>query len=324
MRLPTIYAHRNGGLTVTDALDTIEQIYKDSKVIIFGCLASWTIYHLRLGVVGLILLLAVCRTYYELSLRRVERAIRDETRRYHAKDVLRRGESVEWMNRILVRLWHLYQQRICDHIVRYVNHGLAGRPDPPGAEGESPAPKVVIQSLALVEQPIRILHIRTYTRPESGNFVIEGTFRVDLAPPPDHHHRRPLRTREPLVDLVIVHDKQQDRRQNDIAVQVRQFTGTGLVRLEIDFQGDEPHILQPQIELQGQPQIDCTYRSVSQHHFPFHFAHHIDWRKMVEVQIREGLGWAFHRPLPLLHLLGGRLLIRMMTWWWMLKRACHD
>lgn len=323
MRLPTIYAHRNGGLTVTDALDTIEQIYKESKVIIFGCLASWTIYHLRLGVVGLILLLAVCRTYYELSLRRVERAIRDETRRYHAKHILHRGESVEWMNRILVRLWHLYQERICDHIVQYVNRGLAGRSDAPGAEGESPAQKVVIQSLALVEQPIRILHIRTYTRPESGNFVIEGTFRVDLAPPPDHH-RRHLRTREPLVDLVIIHDKQQDRRQNDLAVQVRQFTGTGLVRLEIDFQGDEPHILQPQIELQGQPQIDCTYRSVSQHHFPFHFAHHIDWRKVVEVQIREGLGWAFHRPLPLLHLLGGKLLIRMMTWWWMLKRACHD
>ncbi|KAL5359247.1 hypothetical protein BJX96DRAFT_148057 [Aspergillus floccosus] len=319
MRLPTIYAHRSGGLAVTDALDTIEQIYKESKVIIFGCLASWTIYHLRLGVVGLILLLAVCRTYYELSLRRVERAIRDETRRYHAKHILHRGESVEWMNGILVRLWHLYQQRICDQIVQYVNRGLAGRPD----TGEPPAQKVVIQSLALVEHPLRILHIHTYTRPESGNFVIEATFRVDLSPPPEHH-RLHLRTREPLVDLVIVHDKQQDRRQHDLAVQVRQFTGTALVRLEIDFQGDEPQLLQPQIELQGQPQIDCTYRSVSQHHFPFHFAHHIDWRKVVEVQIREGLGWAFHRPLPLLHLVGGKLLIRMVTWWWMLKRACHD
>ncbi|KAL4889995.1 hypothetical protein BDV59DRAFT_185489 [Aspergillus ambiguus] len=316
--LSALYAHRSGGLTVTDALNTIEQIYKESKVIIFGCLASWLIYHLRLGFVGLVLLLVVCRTYYELSLRRVERAIRDETRRYHAKYLLQRGESVDWINGILARLWHLYQQRICDLLVQYVNHGLHDN----GKDDTTPAQKVVIQSLALVEHPLRILKIKTYTRPGSGNFVIEGQFRIDLVPPPDHH-RLHLRTREPLVDLIIVHDKHHDRRQNDLAVQVKQFAGTGLLRLEIDCQGEEPQMLEPQIELQGQPQIDCTYRSISQHHFPFHFAHHIDWRKVVETQIREGLGWAFHKPLPLFHLMGGRLLIRMMTWWWLLKRACR-
>lgn len=334
MKLPTHRAYPSGGFALhealREALRAIEQVYRESKVIIIGCLASWSIYHLRLGFVGFLLLLAVCRTYYDLSRRRIERAILDETRRYHAKHVLKHGETAEWMNTIIGRLWHLYQQRICDHIVRYVNRGLAlrggtgtGIDADTNGEGDALSQKVVIQSLALVEQPFRFLKFTTYTRSGSRNFIVEGQFQVDLAPPMDHR-RLHLLHHEPLLDLMIVQDKTHDRKQHDLAVQVRQFTGTGVLRLEIDFEGAEPQILRPQIELQGQPQIDCTYRAVSQHHFPFHFAHHIDWRKVVEMQIREGLGWAFHRPLPLLHLMRGGLVIRMMTWWWQLKRACQD
>lgn len=321
MKLPTCNYSR-AGYALWEALRAIEQVYRESKVIIIGCLASWSIYHLRLGFVGFLLLLAVCRTYYDLSRRRIERAILDETRRYHAKHVLKHGETAEWINTIIDRLWHLYQQRICDHIVRYVNRGLALRGGTDG-EGDTLSQKVVIQSLALVEQPFRFLKFTTYTRSGSRNFIVEGQFQVDLAPPMDHR-RLHLLHHEPLVDLVIVQDKTHDRKQHDLAVQVRQFTGRGVLRLEIDFEGAEPQILRPQIELQGQPQIDCTYRAVSQHHFPFHFAHHIDWRKVVEMQIREGLGWAFHRPLPLLHFMRGGLVIRMMTWWWHFKRACQD
>lgn len=322
MKLPTDHAHPRGADRLWEVLHTIEQIYKESKVIIIGCLASWSLYHLRLGFIGLLLLLAACRTYYDLSRRRVERAILDETRRYHAKHVLKHGETAEWLNTIIGRVWHLYQTRICDHIVRHVNRGLALRGSTEG-EGASPSQRVVIQSLALVEQPFRFLKFTTYTRSGSRNFIVEGQLQVDLTPPMDHR-RLHLLHNEPLLDLVIVQEKTNDRKQHDLAVQVRQFTGTAVFRLEIDFEGAEPQILRPQIELQGQPHIDCTYRTVSQHHFPFHFSHHIDWRKVVEMQIREGLGWAFHRPLPLLHLVSGGLVMQMMTWWWHLKRACQD
>ncbi|KAE8151658.1 hypothetical protein BDV25DRAFT_152419 [Aspergillus avenaceus] len=305
--------------TLNETLDFIEQTCKESKLIIVACLVSWTLCRLHFRFIWLVFVLAVCRTQYQVSLRRIERAIRDELRRYHAQKVLQRGESVEWVNGILGRVWHIYQRRIVDELVRYVNTGLARR------DADASAQKVIIHSLALVEQPLRFTKVMTYQKPESRNFIFEGHFRVDLSPPEDHraHMLERIHT-EPLLDMAIVHDKP-DRKNHDLAVQVRHFTGTGVLRLEIDLEGLEPHILQPQIEMPEPPQIDCTIKTVSQHHFPFHFSHHVDWRKLVEMQIREGLGWAFHRPLPLpFHFFGEKFLVKMMTWWWHLNRACHD
>lgn len=318
MGKPSPNALKQPGLSLTDTLDTLEQTYKESKVIVVGCLASWALCRLNFGFIWLVLLLAVCRTHYELSIRRVERAIRDELQRYHGSKKLQQGESVEWINVILGRVWHLYEHRICDHIVRYVNAGLAR----PGSE------KVTVQSLASMDQPVRFTKLTTHCKPDSPSLILEGQFRVDLAPPwvwdPRHHLAERSHT-EPLIGMTIVHSRQ-DHRQHDLLVQVKQFTGMGTLRLEIDFEGAEPRIHPPQIELQDQPKIDCTMRTVSQHHFPFHFTHHVDWRKVVGMQIREGLGWAWHRPLPLpfFHLLGQRLVIRMMTWWWQFHRTCHD
>ncbi|KAF7597390.1 hypothetical protein BBP40_006333 [Aspergillus hancockii] len=306
-------------LTINDALGFVEQTYKESKLIIVGCLASWTLCRLNFRFIWLVLVLAVCRTQYQVSIHRVERAIRDELVRYHSQKTLQHGESLEWVNGILGRLWHLYQQRICDRIVQYINAGLAQRAEDANAQ------KVVIHSLALVEQPLRFTKVMTYSKPQSRNVIFEGHFRVDLSPPRDHRTHMLERHHDgPLIDMAIVHEKP-DRKNHDLVVHVKQFTGTGIVRLEIDFEGLEPHILQPQIELQDQPHIDCTIKTVSQHHFPFHFAHHVDWVKVVEKQIREGLGWAFHRPLPLpFHFLGEKFWVKMMTWWWHFNRTCHD
>lgn len=306
--------------TLNEALDFIEQTYKESKLIIVGCLASWTLCRLNFRFVWLLIILAFCRTHYQVSVRRIERAIRDELRRYHSQKVLQRGESVEWVNEVLGRAWHLYQRQICKRIVQYVNAGLAQR-----SEDSSPQ-KLVIHSLAVVEQPLRFTKVMAYSKPQSRNLIFEGHFCIDLRPPDDQrmHLLDLVHSDEPLINLAIVHEKP-DRKNHDLVVHVRQVTGTGIVRLEIDLESLEPHILQPQIELQDHPHIDCTIKTVSQHHFPFHFAHHVDWRRAVEKQIREGLGWAFHRPLPLpFHFFGEKFLIRMMTWWSQLSRAVHD
>ncbi|KAB8233412.1 uncharacterized protein BDW43DRAFT_86944 [Aspergillus alliaceus] len=304
--------------TLNETIDFIEQTYKESKLIIVGCLASWALCRLHFRFVWLLLILAICRTQYQVSIRRVERAIRDELHRYHAQKILQHGESVEWVNSVLGQVWHLYQNRIADQIVKYINAGLAQRSD------DSSAQKVIIHSLAFVEQPIRFTKVITYSKAHSRNFIFEGHFQVDLKQPYDHRMHMLERHGEVLIDMAIVHEKP-DRKNHDLIVHVKQFTGTGMLRLEIDLESLEPHILQPQIELQDHPQIDCTIRTVSQHHFPFHFAHHVDWRKVVEKQIREGLGLAFYRPLPLpFQFVGEKFLVKMMTWWWQLNRAYHD
>lgn len=64
---------------ISDILLTIEKTYSESKIIIVGRLISWTLCPLNFSFVWLILLLYICRTYYELTTRRIHRAIRDET-----------------------------------------------------------------------------------------------------------------------------------------------------------------------------------------------------------------------------------------------------
>lgn len=306
----TIEGQNHHGLL--DFIDSVQQIYAESKIIIVGCLASWVLCRSHFSLVWLFFILACCRTQYGLYTRRVKRIIRDEVCRYESQKLLHKGESVEWINIIVGRLWHLYERRICAELVRYVNAELARKTD-----GENPQ-QVVIQSLEGIERPLRVTKIKAPSKPESPNFFLEVHFRVDIEPVNGHQHLHFLDA--PLIDLSVVH-QHPGRKHNDLSVHVRQFTGSGIVQLEFDFQSLRPHLLRPHLEISEKPAMDCTIRTISQHHFPFHFSHSIDWRKTVERQIREGLGWAFHQPLPLpFNVFGESLWLSIMKGLWHLHR----
>ncbi|PYH49867.1 uncharacterized protein BP01DRAFT_8457 [Aspergillus saccharolyticus JOP 1030-1] len=299
-----------------DIAASIEQIYKEARVIIIVCLASWIVGRLRFSFAWLLFILAFSRTYTNLSMTRMKRVIRDECQRYHASKILAHGESIEWMNGILRRLWHMNQDHFCAQVIRYVNDGLARRTL---TEPDTPPQKVILHSLALIELPLRMTRVRVHHKPCSPNLIFEGKFWINLAPHGTEHHDLLGVFEHPLIDLAIIRDVNDNNRtryhshhQHNLAVQVRQFTSQGSLRIEVDLEGEQPALLQPHIELQEQPKMDCTIKSISRLHFPVHFAHQVDWRRVVEMQLREGLGWAFRRPLPL----GERWLIKMMTWWW--------
>ncbi|RHZ57465.1 uncharacterized protein CDV56_101833 [Aspergillus thermomutatus] len=296
------------GKSINTTYDTIEQIYSESKIIIVGCLASWALCRLRFGCIGLLLVLSICRTYYELTTRRIQRAIRDETRRHHAQRILARGETVHWINELLDRIWHLYERPLCEQIVQHVNAGLSRTVSKPG----EPAPqRVVLHSLASIERPLRFNRVHIAHRPDSDTMILEGEFTLHQT------------AHEPLINLRVHHHTNPHKQtSHDLEIQIREFTGVGILRLEIDCSGSHPAIRQPQIELRGQPKMDCTVKTLSHHNFPFHFAHHVDWRKVVEMQIREGLGRAFKSPLPLplVKLLGEGLLVKILQWLWQVER----
>ncbi|KAI9931407.1 hypothetical protein ASPWEDRAFT_66683 [Aspergillus wentii DTO 134E9] len=295
-----------------DLVDVISQTYSESKIIVVACLTSWLLCRLNFGAAWLLLILAFLRTQHQLSLRRAERSIRDELIRGQAEKTLQKGESVEWINSVIGKLWHLYEPQICNQIVRYVNHELGGQVD---------SKKVVIHSLALFEQPLRVLKIKAYSKPNSPNFILDAEFCLKITPPDDHRvHLLEIGAHEPLIDMAIVHTNTDDHKAHDLAVQVKNFTGTGVVRFEIDLESLHPHLLQPHIELEEKPKMDCTIRTISHHHFPFHFAHHVDWRRVVEMQIRAGLGRAFHQPLPLpFGIWGEGMMVKIMRGMWHLQ-----
>jgi Ca2+-dependent lipid-binding protein len=304
---------------------TIEQTYSESKIIILGCLTSWTLCRLKFGCVWLILLLYICRTYYKLTTRRIKRAIRDETRRYHARKILAAGETVNWLNELLDRIWHLYEQPLCQQIVQHVNAGLSGGISIPG----KPSPRrVVLHSLAPIEHPIHFTRVKVVQRPDSDTIILESEFTLRIRQLHTHgfhlfHHA----SNEPLVNL-RVHHTDKKGADHDLEIQIRELVASGILRLEIDCSRSHPAILQPHIELRGQPNMDCSVRPLSHHTFPFEFEfpHHVDWRTVLEMQIREVLRRAFKTPLslplslPFVGLLGERVLVRTMRWLWQVER----
>lgn len=287
---------------------SVQQIYAESKIIILGCLASWLLCRSNFGLVWLLFILACCRTQYGLYIRRVKRIIRDEVYRYESRKTLQRGESAEWVNIVVGKLWHLYERRVCAELVRYVNAELARK-----TEGHNPQ-RVIVHSMETIERPLQITKVKASSKPDSPNFVLEVHFRVDIEPVNGHQHLHFLDA--PLIDMTVVHEHP-DRKHSDLSVHIRQFTGSGIVQLEFDFQSMRPHLLRPHIEISEKPAMDCTIRTISQHHFPFHFSHSVDWRKTVERQIREGLSRAFHQPLPLpFNVFGESIMLSIMRGLW--------
>lgn len=200
-----------------DLMDAVRQIYSDSKIIIVGCLASWVLCRLNFSFVWLLLILACCRTQYGLYIRRVKRVVRDEIYRYEARKALQQGESVEWVNTIVGKLWHLYERRLCDELVRYINAELARK-----VNVEHNRQKVVIHSLEVIERPLRITKVKTYSKPNTPNFILEAYFLVDIEPIHGHQHLHFLEV--PLVDMSIVHERP-NRDHHDLSVQVRSSQG---------------------------------------------------------------------------------------------------
>ncbi|PKY04670.1 hypothetical protein P168DRAFT_289554 [Aspergillus campestris IBT 28561] len=316
-------------------LETVEQTFCESKIIVIVCLTAWAIRRLNLGFVWIIVLLAFCRTQQRVTLRRIQHAIHDELRRHHAqKNARERGESVLWLNVLLGRVWHQYERPICQRILRYINSNLARQGN------DSPAEAVILESWRSIAQPLRLTKVITKSKPGSPNIILEGDFVVSLLPPEHsflyNHYLTLLELTapdntttaddEPLLDLTITHKRDpstKKKKEHDLSVKVRTFTTTGVLRLEVDFSGPEPALHPPQVDLHEQPRMDCTIRTVSQHHFPFHFAHAVDWRRLVEMQIREGLGWTgFQRVLPMpFRLWGERFLVGVIQWWVGVQKA---
>ncbi|KAF7114466.1 hypothetical protein CNMCM5793_008770 [Aspergillus hiratsukae] len=308
----------------SDLLLTIEETYSESKIIILGCLTSWILCRLNFGCIWLILLLYICRTYYELTTRRIHRAIRDETRRYHAQRILAAGETVNWLNELLDKIWYLYEQPLCQEIVQHVNAGLSGAITRPG---EASPQRVVLHSLAAIEHPLHFNRVKIAQRPDSDIIIIESEFTLQVRQRHTHglhllHHT----AHEPLINLRVYHTDRQKHADHDREIQIRELVAAGILRLEIDCSRSHPAILQPQIELRGQPKMDCSVRTLSHHNFPFEFAHHVDWRDILEMHIGEVLRRAFKSPLslplswPFVGSLGERVLVRIMRWLWQVER----
>jgi Ca2+-dependent lipid-binding protein len=100
--------------------------YHNAGIIVFTVLATHFITLFRFGWGWIIIVFAFCSSYYSLSTHRTRRNIRDDLSRELAKtELVKAGESVEWMNNFLAKFWLIYEPILSKSIILSVDQVLS-------------------------------------------------------------------------------------------------------------------------------------------------------------------------------------------------------
>jgi len=122
---------------------------------------------LRFGWGWVILLLAVCATYYSTSMARVRRRARDDIQRELVKSRLAsEHESAEWINHFLQRFWVIYEPVLSATVVSTVDQLLS-------ANCPSFLDSLRLTMFTLGNKALRIDRVRTFPKTEEDIVVMD-------------------------------------------------------------------------------------------------------------------------------------------------------
>ena len=124
-----------------------------------------TLFHFGWG--WIILLLAVCATYYSTSMARVRRRARDDIQRELVQSRLAsEHESAEWINHFLQRFWVIYEPVLSSTVVSTVDQLLSAN-CPPFLDS------LRLTTFTLGNKALRIDRVRTFPKTEEDVVMMD-------------------------------------------------------------------------------------------------------------------------------------------------------
>lgn len=222
--------------------------YHNAGVIIFACLASWTIAVLGGGLGWVFIVMAGCGTYYRTSIRRVRRNFRDDVNRELAKNRLETDvESLEWINSFLVKFWPIYAPVLCRTVVMSVDQVLST---------STPAflDSMRIKEFTLGTKPPRLEHVKTYPKADDDTVLMDWKFSFTPNDTADLTARQVKNKVNPKIVLEIRIGKAMISKAMDIIVE--DMACSGLMRVRVKLQLEFPHIDRVEICFLGKPTFD--------------------------------------------------------------------
>jgi len=182
----------------------------------------------------LIIILAVCSTYYQTSITRVRQRARDDVTREVSKQRLFTDvESVEWMNSFMSRFWLIYEPVLSAVIVASVDQTLSFSA-PPGVDS------MRMTHFTLGTKAPRIDFIRTH--PGTDQDVVVMDWKISFTPNDilDLTTRQAADKVNPKVVLTIKFGKGKVRLSKDIVVEDVAFAG--VMRIRLKLMNNFPHV----------------------------------------------------------------------------------
>ncbi|KHJ31926.1 putative transmembrane protein [Erysiphe necator] len=222
--------------------------YHNSAVITFACLSSWLVATLGGGFSWLLIILAICGTYYRTSIRRVRRNYRDDISRELSIQKLESDtESLEWINSFLIKFWPIFQPVFAETVINSVDQVLST---------STPAfmDSLRMKTFTLGSKPPRMEHVKTYPRAEDDIILMDWKFSFNPMDRSDMTSRQIKNQVNPKVILEIRIGKALISKGLDVIVEDMAFSG--LLRFKIKLQIPFPHVEKVEVSLLEKPHID--------------------------------------------------------------------
>ena len=262
--------------------------YHNAGVIIFACLASWSIAVLGGGIGWVILVMAACGTYYRTSIRRVRRNFRDDINRELAKQRLETDtETLEWINSFLVKFWPIYAPILCDSIINSVDQVLS-------TATPSFLESLRLKTFILGSKPPRLEHVKTYPKTEVDTVIMDWKFSFTPNDIMDLTARQLKNKINPKVVLEVRVGKGVVSKGLDVIVE--DFACSGLMRVKVKLQVAFPHIERVDISFLGRPEIDYVCKPLGGDTLGFDINFIPGLESFIKEQIHGNLGPMMYEP----------------------------
>lgn len=271
-------------LAYTDAIDW----YHNTGVIIFACISSWLVAVFGGGLGWVIMVMAICGTYYRTSLRRVRRNFRDDiTRELALKKLETDHESLEWINSFLVKFWPIYQPVLAQTIINSVDQVLSSA---------TPAflDSLKLKTFTLGTKPPRMEHVKTY--PNAGDDIVRMDWKFSFTPndTADMTARQIKNKINPKVVLEIRVGKAMISKGLDVIVEDMSFSG--IMRVNMKLQIPFPHIEKIEMCFLEKPTIDYVCKPLGGESFGFDINFIPGLEKFILEQIHGNLAPMMYAP----------------------------
>ncbi|GAA6043375.1 hypothetical protein JCM8097_005289 [Rhodosporidiobolus ruineniae] len=230
------------------------QWYHNASIILFAVLASHFLTLLGGGFGWLVVVCAVCATYYEVSIKRVRRNARDDLAREVQKKGLRSEvESAGWINAFMERFWLIYEPVLSATIVASVDQVLSV---------STPAflDSIRMTTFTLGTKPPHIDHVQTFADTPDDEVLME--WKVSFTPNDlaDLTHAEAARKVNPKIVLEVRFGVGPASLGKDIVVEDLMFAGTMRIRLKL--MNNFPHVQTVDLSFMQPPEFDFVLKPI--------------------------------------------------------------
>ncbi|GAA5849255.1 hypothetical protein JCM8547_006494 [Rhodosporidiobolus lusitaniae] len=230
------------------------QWYHNAGIILFAILASHFLTLLGGGWGWLIVVCAVCATYYETSIKRVRRNARDDlVREVQKKGLVSDVESAGWINAFMQRFWLIYEPVLSGTIVASVDQVLSV---------STPAflDSIRMTTFTLGTKPPRIDHVKTF--PDTEDDIVIMEWKVSFTPNDltDLTHAQAAKKVNPKIVLEVRFGIGPAVVGKDIVVEDIMFAGT--MRVKLKLINSFPHVQTVDLSFMQPPIFDFVLKPI--------------------------------------------------------------